>query len=107
METGRVYTLTEVKAPEGYNLLSEPVKVTVGPDGVQAVSKQAGAVFDASQTGQDGVSHFTVVNYTEGQLPLTGSPLTDWWKVWTTAGALVLAAVTALVYAWSLRRREN
>ena len=106
VETGRVYTLTEVKAPEGYNLLSEPVKVTVGPDGVQAVSKQAGAVFDASQTGQDGDSHFTVANYTEGQLPLTGSPLTDWWKVWTTTGALVLAAGTALVYAWSLRRRE-
>lgn len=107
VETNRVYTITEVKAPEGYNLLSEPVKVTVGPDGVQAVSKQSGAVFDASQTGQDGDSHFTVVNYTEGQLPLTGSPLTDWWKVWTTTGALVLAAGTALVYAWSLRRREN
>ena len=76
------YTITETKAPDGYNLLEEPIFVYViceCPTEVETGEEQAvwkytlnGAIEQETTVAEDGVIEITVVNHAGTTLPSTG-----------------------------------
>lgn len=85
------YTITETKAPEGYNLLKEPVEVTISWNAPENGSTEC--TWTYSEDAPNGV--VTIVNSAGTQLPSTGGIGTT---VFYVVGAiLVLAAIVLLV----------
>lgn len=76
------YTLTETKAPAGYNLLTAPLTITIDENG--------NVTFEG-KTGKD----ISVINYAGSTLPSTGGIGTTIFYV--TGGLLVIVAVVLLV----------
>lgn len=83
------YTITETKAPEGYNILTETLDVTINWDADTYEFTYEGAV-DAN-----GAARITIVNQAGSELPSTGGIGTTLFYVF--GGILVLAAVVLLV----------
>lgn len=83
------YTITETKAPEGYNILTESLEVTINWDKASHEFTYEGAV------DNNGVARITIVNQAGDELPSTGGIGTTLFYVF--GGTLVLAAVVLLV----------
>jgi LPXTG-motif cell wall-anchored protein len=83
------YTITEIKAPEGYNMLTEELKVTISWDEESKDFTYVGAV------DNNGVARITIVNQAGSELPSTGGVGTTVFYV--VGGILLLAAVVLLV----------
>lgn len=79
------YTLTETKAPDGYNLLSAPITVQVGKD-------------SATEAGRT-----TVINRKGFELPITGGTGT----VATTVAGVVLLTAAGVVFVNSKKKKSN
>lgn len=90
------YTITEIKAPNGYNLLKDPITVTIGFTAPVAPSTDCIWTY----TGTDVVNgtntnHVTVTNQTGSELPSTGGTGTT--LFYLIGGILVLVAGVLLV----------
>ena len=96
------YTFTEIQAPAGYNLLTDPITVTItSTPSAPASGSTAATEFAWSATGNgvtvadDGTISFTVENNGGAELPETGGIGT---KIFYTMGAvLVIGAGVVLV----------
>ena len=116
LETGGTYTLTEVTAPNGYQLPSEDFTITIGKDGsikviqngkpLDIVDADGDVVntgandFDAATFDWSSV-YFLIPNSTGAELPETGGVGTTF----LTCGGLLLMA--AAVGGYALRRRRG
>lgn len=87
------YYLTETKAPRGYNLLREPVKVTIGHK--DANGKLTETSFVGNQTEMDTSGLVKVENNAGAELPSTGGIGTTVFYV--LGSAMALGAVILLV----------
>ncbi len=101
------YTITEVKAPAGYNLLNKSIEVEVGfvgPEGTatecQWTYKVDGKVVNDGNT--DGILKFDVKNYAGTVLPSTGGIGTT---LFYTVGSILLIAAVVLII--SKKRMEK
>lgn len=83
------YTIKEIKAPEGYNILTEELDVTINWDKENLKFTYDGAA------DVNGVASVTIVNQAGSELPTTGGIGTTLFYV--IGGILVLAAVVLLV----------
>lgn len=84
-----VYTITEIKAPEGYNMLTEPLTVTIGWDKDTA---------DFTYNGADdynGIARLPIVNQSGDELPETGGMGTTIFYI--VGGVLLVAALVVLI----------
>ena len=87
------YYLTETKAPRGYNLLREPVKVTIGHKDANGKLTETSFVADQTQTDTSGV--VKVENNAGTELPSTGGIGTT--AFYVLGSAMALGAVILLV----------
>ena len=87
------YYLTETKAPRGYNLLREPVKVIIGHKDANGKLTETSFVADQTQTDTSGV--VKVENNAGAELPSTGGIGTTVFYV--LGSAMALGAVILLV----------
>lgn len=87
------YYLTETKAPRGYNLLREPVNVTIGHKDANGKLTETSFVADQTQTDTSGV--VKVENNAGAELPSTGGIGTTVFYV--LGSAMALGAVILLV----------
>ena len=90
------YTLTELKAPNGYNLLKEPITITINcalPE--TAEGNCTWSVSTGNATVENGIVKITVENKTGTELPETGGMGTTMFYV--VGGLLVAAAVVLLI----------
>lgn len=87
------YYLTETKAPRGYNLLREPVNVTIGHK--DANGKLTETSFVANQTQTDTSGLVKVENNAGAELPSTGGIGTT--AFYVLGSAMALGAVILLV----------
>lgn len=87
------YYLTETKAPKGYNLLREPVKVTVAHKTENGKLTETSFVADQTQTDTSGV--VKVENNAGAELPSTGGIGTT--AFYVLGSAMALGAVILLV----------
>lgn len=87
------YYLTETKAPRGYNLLREPVKVTIGHKDANGKLTETSFVADQTQTDTSGV--VKVENNAGAELPSTGGIGTT--AFYVLGSAMALGAVILLV----------
>ena len=90
------YVIKEIKAPEGYNILTDEIEVVI--TGSYVVGEDGKGTFDYTYEGAadvDGVARVTVVNQDGSELPSTGGTGTTIFYI--VGGMLVLAAVVLLV----------
>ena len=87
------YYLTETKAPRGYNLLREPVNVTIGHKDANGKLTETSFVADQTQTDTSGL--VKVENNAGAELPSTGGIGTTVFYV--LGSAMALGAVILLV----------
>ena len=111
-EAGVVYWLKETKAPDGYNLLTEPVEITVKSDDVTYDAKFDGQTWthcndttgktrnDLSETNTVRTISLLIPNSPGAKLPSTGGPGT---VLYTASGLSVIALALALL----LRRKRD
>lgn len=93
------YYLTETKAPDGYNKLGSPVKITItdtDPNGI--VDDGTGGA-----DGADGYVEQTVENSDGFQLPTTGGIGT----ILFTAGGVLLMGLGVIVLVFVILRRRR
>lgn len=83
------YTITELKAPDGYNILDDEMEITITFDETTGEFKYE----DAADS--DGVARVTIVNQVGTELPSTGGIGTTLFYVF--GGILLLGAVVLLV----------
>lgn len=88
-----IYYLTETKAPRGYNLLREPVKVTIGHKDANGKLTETSFVADQTQTDTSGL--VKVENNAGAELPSTGGIGTT--AFYVLGSAMALGAVILLV----------
>lgn len=103
--TEGIYYLFETKAPDGYNILTTPVAITVSHDGV-TYSQQgnSNSVNGGVEVTEDGLTYILNVTNTTGQtLPNTGGSGT----LPYTLGGLMLMSAAALMYGFVSRRRRE
>lgn len=84
------YYLKEIKAPAGYNLLTDPIKVTIGDNGVITIYKD-----DEGTPSPETATVVTVVNLKGSTLPETGGIGTTIFYV--VGGVLVVGALIVLI----------
>ncbi|MDO4312462.1 MAG: SpaH/EbpB family LPXTG-anchored major pilin [Eubacteriales bacterium] len=90
------YTITEIKAPDGYNLLKDPITVTIGFTAPASGSTECTWTY----TGTDVVNgtntnHVTITNKAGSELPSTGGMGTTLFYV--IGGILVIGAAVLLI----------
>lgn len=98
LELGTYY-LVEAQAPDGYNLLSNPVKIKVDSTGVSVIGG-AGTVISEG----NGIYTIEISNSAGFELPETGSTGTN---PYTVGGAMLAATAAFLMYGYSMRRRKS
>ena len=91
------YTITEIKAPNGYNLLKDPITVTIGFTAPTAPSTECTWTY----TGTDVVNgtntnHVTVRNQAGSELPSTGGMGTT---IFYVLGSILLVGAAVLLVA--------
>lgn len=96
-----VYILEETKAPDGYNLLSEPIRITVS-NGVVTVNNTSGANPNSVEKREDGTYTITISNSAGHQLPNTGGSGT---LFYTFSGLAIIAI--CLMTGFSMRRKQE
>lgn len=106
------YYLKEIKAPDGYNLLAQPVKITITDDGLNGDPIVVDGRPEYTPTNQDGANTeveaadgyvpVTVINTKGFTLPTTGGMGT----VLFTAGGVVLMGAGLVLLVVFLRRRR-
>ena len=101
--TEGTYYLFETKAPDGYNILTTPVIITVSHDGVTYSQEgNSNSANGGVQVSADKLTYTLNVTNTTGQaLPNTGGSGT----LPYTLGGLMLMSVAALMYGFIMRRR--
>lgn len=98
-----IYWLEETTAPEGFNLLAEPVQFTVAANGAVTVGQGSGTdVVTSSDNDGDGIFLITVRDVPALQMPESGG--IGWWP-FTAAGSLLLLTALGLGHA-NVRRRN-
>lgn len=96
------YTITEIKAPNGYNLLEKPITVTIAFTAPEAPATDCTWTYTGTDVVNEvGTNHITVINRAGAELPSTGGAGTTIFYV--LGGILVLAAAVLLV----VRRRMS
>lgn len=83
------YTITEIKAPEGYNLLDQPIKVTIGWED-NTFTYNGEKVME-----NEGIARLSIVNQSGDELPETGGIGTTIFYI--LGGVLLVAALVILV----------
>ena len=83
------YTITEIKAPEGYNLLDKPIKVTIGWED-NTFTYNGEKVME-----NEGIARLSIVNQSGDELPETGGIGTTIFYI--LGGVLLVAALVILV----------
>ena len=102
------YLLYEVKAPAGYKLPTDPVRVTVEA-GMVTFYNVEGDKIDEIQLpsggeGEDSTGEAaTIPNKEQEKLPVAGGM----GAIWFSAGGLALASAAALLYSSSAKRGRN
>lgn len=96
-----VYFLKETKAPDGYKLLAEPIRITVTYNKV-AVNGTSGANPEDVQRNDNGTYTITVSNSSGQELPHTGGSGTT---LFTFGGLVILAG--CLMAGSSMRRKRE
>lgn len=96
-----VYFLKETKAPDGYKLLAEPIRITVTNNKV-TVNGTSGANPEDVQPNDDCTYTITVSNSTGQELPHTGGSGTT---LFTFGGLAILAG--CLMAGYSMRRKRE
>ena len=96
-----VYFLKETKAPDGYKLLTDPIRITVTNNKV-TVNGTSGANPEDVQPNNDGTYTITVSNSTGQELPHTGGSGTT---LFTFGGLAILAG--CLMAGYSMRRNRE
>lgn len=95
------YTLTETKSPNGYNMLSAKVEVTVASTGVTAKMGTSDLTVSSASGTEADPYVFTITNTAGMELPETGGIGTDMFAA--IGGVTALFAGAVLV----LRRRRK
>ena len=100
LSKGTTYTLKEIKAPDGYNLLTENITISVDNNGGITASYGNGSSTIVEVSG----TTVTVKNSAGQALPNTGGEGT---KMYTTGGLILMAIAMAggLMYSGRKRRR--
>lgn len=96
-----IYTLTEVKAPQGYTVLKDPVQVTVNENGI-TVNENEKVSYNKSES--DDVYVITVTNDMLYELPETGGIGIFWY---TIGGMLLMMAAALVLYKRKCREVLN
>ena len=96
-----VYFLKETKAPDGYKLLTDPIRITVTNNKV-TVNGTSGANPSSIEKNNDGTYTITVSNSTGQELPHTGGSGTT---LFTFGGLAIL--VGCLMAGYSMRRNRE
>lgn len=93
----RTYYLKEIKAPEGYNKLNEPIEVTVKKVEDEAKNITGYSLdYTYGKTSKNGADKVQVINNTGSILPSTGGMGTT--LIYLIGGALVLGSGFVLAY---------
>ena len=95
------YTLTEVKAPQGYTVLKDPIQVTVDENGI-TVQENEKVSYNKSES--DDVYVITVTNDMLYELPSTGGIGIFWY---TIGGMLLMMAAALILYKRKCREVLN
>lgn len=99
------YWLEETSAPDGFNLLAEPVQFTVAADGAITLGQgEGGGVVTTGDDDGDGIFLITVRDVPALKMPDTGG--TGFWPFGMAGSALLLAALL-LASGGIIRRRRN
>ena len=93
------YTITEIKAPAGYNLLDEPITLTI--TFTEPATGSTECTWSYSWSNGDNDYSIQIVNQTGTELPSTGGMGTTMMYI---AGGLLVAAAVVLLLA---KRRAN
>ena len=91
---GGTYKLVETKAPSGYQLLTQPVTITVSTTSNTAITDLSTASTSAARI---------VPNVKQPDLPITGGMGT----LLFTVGGLLLSGGAVFAYVWFKKRRAN
>jgi len=95
------YVLQETKAPDGYNLMPGNVTISITANNVTAIQGTSQCTVVKSD---DGLTYtITVTNSAGVELPMTGGSGT----LLYTLGGIALIMASALMYGFSMRRRER
>ncbi|MBR2728640.1 MAG: hypothetical protein IKD92_01990 [Lachnospiraceae bacterium] len=94
------YYLVETKAPDGFNLLTDPVGLKVEAD---IITITQGNSFRVDDAPDDTTYDAFITNSTGYELPHTGGPGTFTY----TLGGLMLVIASVLMYGFRMRRRER
>ena len=106
------YRLVETQAPNGYNLATSAVKITINNNGVTAFQASSPSIISRSSapnntywvSGQDNSTwQIRVWNDAGVELPMTGGSGT----LPYTVGGIAMILVSALMYGFRMRRRER
>lgn len=97
------YWLVETAAPDGFNLLAEPVQFTIAANGAVSIGQGAGGgVVTAGNPNSDGIYLITVRDVPALQLPESGGGGT---MPFMLGGSFLLLAATALALRGQRHRR--
>jgi uncharacterized repeat protein (TIGR01451 family) len=100
------YWLTEVKAPSGYNLLAEPIKITLAANGAVTVSDGSGGGTAVVGTHSgDNLPQITVRDVARFSLPSSGGSGASY--LYVIAGLCLLGVAVGVVLIPALRRRTT
>ena len=95
------YALTEVKAPQGYTVLKDPIQVTVDENGIR-IQENEKVSYNKSES--DDVYVITVTNDMLYELPETGGIGIFWY---TIGGMLLMMAAALILYKRKCREVLN
>ena len=100
------YTITELVAPDGYNLLKEPIEITIGWKAPENLGEDCTwTVSGGNATVNNGMIELNVQNQKGAQLPSTGGIGTT--VFYAVGGVLVIGAAVLLVARKRMKAAEK
>ncbi len=97
------YTITELVAPDGYNMLAQPIELVIGSDPTDTGCTWTATVDGDDVTVTDSLIAFNVENKSGTELPSTGGIGT---KIFYIAGSLMVLAAVVLLAARKRAKME-